>query len=371
MATKKSTPNAAAVTPLGRSSRSLEYGRSAAGAKHLREGVAWTAEGDLAFALGYPHLTCLVEGHPDDAEGDLEARLTKVVSGAYSVDVPANIALHRARTSFVIRTSPAGVLREPLLPIVARTDALGEDEARASIATAVADRNTPGDLIARGLGAIEAYVGPAVVADAVATALEALPVERLGNQSVTGMFARWLGFDLLRLPEAGARELRARMEAIAAKVPEGFYRGSVRDGLDAALGKVVRTSADALFLEGDPARVREIVIGEGVSPAFALDVRLVFLGGDELLDFYIQYAKKLNPYRLSSLIPELGALRSDRAQRLLLLLSATSKAKKEAVQQFVRNAAHARPFLEATAAGSGDEATWAAAVLAKLPKKKT
>jgi hypothetical protein len=369
MPPKKSSPRAAEEASLRRSSRSLEHGASAAGARHVRAGFAWTAEDDHAFALGYPYLTRLVEDHPDDNADD-ETLLTRVLSGTYSVDVPAKIALHRARTSFAVRTTPAGVLRDPLRALVARTDALGEEEARTSIAAAVADVNTPGDLVTRGLQALEAYVGPAVVADAVATALEALPAERLGDQSSTGMFARWLGFDLLRLPDVDARALRARMEALAAKVPEGFYRGSVRDGLDAALGKGATTTADALFPEGDPARVRAIVIAEGVTPTFAPDVRLVFLGGDELLDFYIQHAKRLNAYRLPRIIPELGALQSERAQRLLLLLAATSKAKKEALQQLVKNAARNRPFLEATAAGSGEEATWAAAVLAKLPKPR-
>jgi hypothetical protein len=371
MATKKTSPRAAVVAPIRRSTRSLEHGTSAVGAQHVRPGFAWTAEDDLAFALGSPHLTYLVEGHPDDAEEDVEELLTKVISGTYSVNVPAKIALHRARTFFLIRVSPDGVRRDPLRPIVARTDPLGEDEARSSIAAAVAAIDTPSDLITRALQAIEAHVGPEVVADAVASALEALPIERLENQSPAGMFTRWLGFDLLRLPEASANRLRARMEAIRAKVPSGWSRGSVRDGLDAALGEVAATSDDALFLHGNEARVREIVIAEGVSPAFSLNVRHVFLGGDELLDFYLKNAKKLSSYRLPTLIPVLGALRSERAQRLLLLLSATSKSKKEAFQQLVRNGAHTRPFLEATAAGSGDEAKWAAAVLAKLPKKAT
>jgi hypothetical protein len=88
-----------------------------------------------------------------------------------------------------------------------RTDRPGEDEVGASIAAAVADINTPGALIVRGLQAIDARGGPAVVADAGVIALSALPAERLGNSGSASMFARWLGFDRLRMPDPGAQEL--------------------------------------------------------------------------------------------------------------------------------------------------------------------
>ena len=74
---------------ISRSTRSFEHGKNAAGAQQVREGFTWTAEGDLAFALGFPYVSYLVADHPDDDEKDLEVVAKNVVSKAYSVDVPA------------------------------------------------------------------------------------------------------------------------------------------------------------------------------------------------------------------------------------------------------------------------------------------
>jgi hypothetical protein len=52
----------------------------------------------------------------------------------------------------------------------------------------------------------------------------------------------------------------------------------------------------------------------------------------------------------------------------MLLLSATSKAKKEALASLVEHAARTRPFLEKASKSKGEEGTWAKAVLPKLPK---
>jgi hypothetical protein len=53
------------------STRALEHGRNASGAAGLRKGFAWNDQMDLAWALGYPAMTFLVDGAPDSKEAIL------------------------------------------------------------------------------------------------------------------------------------------------------------------------------------------------------------------------------------------------------------------------------------------------------------
>jgi len=53
------------------STRALEHGKNAAGAAGLRKGFAWNDQMDLAWALGYPAMTFLVDGVEDSREGIL------------------------------------------------------------------------------------------------------------------------------------------------------------------------------------------------------------------------------------------------------------------------------------------------------------
>lgn len=53
------------------STRALEHGLNASGAAGLRKGFAWNDQMDLAWALGYPAMTFLVDGVADSKEGIL------------------------------------------------------------------------------------------------------------------------------------------------------------------------------------------------------------------------------------------------------------------------------------------------------------
>src|SRR5262245_60760003 len=55
----------ATSTP-ARTTMALQHGTAAAGARFVRHGFATTPAGDLAFALGFPHLEYICDQHPDD-----------------------------------------------------------------------------------------------------------------------------------------------------------------------------------------------------------------------------------------------------------------------------------------------------------------
>lgn len=350
--------------------RSTEHGVRAAGARYLREGFAWTAEQDIAFALGFPFLRYLVDGHPDDAETDVAARVQRAVWGRYPVFVPARVGVARARSLPFVVLNPDASIRnaEVVQELVLRSDELSVDEARSIVERALANRSLVPAAVPEWLAILEALVGPASLAEILMTALEGLPDAAWTTMPKLRPFGSWLGFSLLRLPVGESEALRARMEAVLSRVPAGATVGvSAHQGIEVALQRGIRTAADAVYLsDGPPERVRELVLAEGIQPRFAPQARSLFLAGTELISLYAENVTKLNADKQPDLLDELGPVRAEEVLRFLLQLTAASKVRKEALAWFVEHAEHVRPFLEAQALGRGDEATWAGAVLKKL-----
>jgi hypothetical protein len=205
------------------------------------------------------------------------------------------------------------------------------------------------------------------MAEIIVTSLEALSDEILASSNPTALFARQLGFSLLRVTASEASALGARLEKLRARVPE-FSRRSAREALEMIAGRGQRSADDGVFLlEGAQEKILGLVAGDP-NPKIVPNARLVFLAGDELINWYAKNAKKLDPYRQPDIIAHFSPMRSERALSFMLLLTATSKVKKEALTCFIDHADRTRPFLEKTSATKGDEGTWAKAVLAKLPE---
>jgi hypothetical protein len=365
-------------SPRHRVARALEHGAAAAGAKHVRPGFARTAEDDLAFALGFPYLSYLVDDAADEPAKDAPALAHDVVFGRYPVELPRRIALARARVLPVVVLSasaavdPANAFRnaDVVYGLVARTDDLTVDEASAIVDKAILDRSLTGANIVPTLSALEALVGPSALAEILVSAIERLTDEQRTTLPKSGMFARWLGFSLLRVSVPEAAALRARMEALVARLPAGTGgRVPVHGSLELVLrGSGATTSDDAIHLvDAAPEAIRAIVLTEGVQPRFAPNARLLFLGGLAQLAHFTQHASKLNPAKQPDLVQELGPIQHDDVLDFLLLLAGASKAKQEAIAWFVDHAAETRSFLDARRASDGDASKWARAVLAKLP----
>ena|GEM_PF-5434718 len=247
-----------------------------------------------------------------------------------------------------------------------RSDPIKLSEARSIIVKAIANPNILLVGFSRTLQILEAVVGPSDVAEIIVTSLEALSDEILSSSNATALFARHLGFSLLRVPASEATVLERRLEKLRRRVPE-FSRRSAREALEMIAGRAQRSADDGVFLlEGAREKILKLVAGDP-NPKIVPNARLVFLAGDELVNWYAKNAKKLDPYRQPDLIAQFSPMRSERALSFMLLLAATSKVKKEALSWFIDHSDRTRPFLEKTSASKGDEGTWAKAVLAKLP----
>jgi hypothetical protein len=351
--------------------RSTEHGTHAAGATYIRAGFAWTAEYDLAFALGFPFLRALVDDHPDDAETDVAARVQRAVGSRCPVFVPARIGLARARALPFVVLNPDGSIRNAALveQTVQRTDDLSVDEARSIVERAMANPSLVPAVVPECLAILEAIIGPSALAEILLAALEGLTDARRTTAPKLRPFGSWLGFSLLRVPTGEADALRMRMEALLSKAPTTTSVGvSAHQGIEVALQRGIRNATDAVFLSaGPPERIRELVHAEGIQPRFAPQARLLFLGGPELIAFHAANAKKLNADKQPDLFDELGPIRADAVLRFLLLLTAASKVQKQATAWFIDHAPFVRPFLEERAGGAeDDEAKWARAVLEQV-----
>ncbi len=353
--------------------RSFEHGEAAAGAGRIRPGFARTPEQDLWFALGFPYVSLLVDDPPEAAEQDVAARARDAVWGRYPVEVPVRVALARARALLAVTLQPDGTLRNPEVvhPLVERADPLTVEEAAATLRKGLVRPGVSGDWIDPALSATEALIGPSALAGILMAAVEDLSEAERSQLPKAGRFARWLGFSLLRVPAPEAAELRARLEAVAARLPAGAgLPGSVHRSIEVVLQRAERvTSSDAVHLvDAPPERIRQIVLGDGAHPRLAPDARLLFLGGTELIPFYVQHLKKFHAPRLPDLPAELGPIRAEEVLDLLLLLSSAAPAKEQTLAWFASRAAETRPFLERRLAEGGDAAKRAKAVLAKLPR---
>jgi hypothetical protein len=227
----------------------------------------------------------------------------------------------------------------------------------------------------------EAFVGTQPVAEALVETVEACPPDILKSEDSRRCdCVSLLGFLLLRLPEpahaALEQRLRNVLDAVVATIPGGLaaagddefhrpYRAldRVLNGKQAALragGYLDQT--DLLFAGDDPAFIVESLgklPGPGDLPPFA---RLVFLGGQGVLDVEATWWKKYNEPRSEAhaiFVQHYARIRSEKMLAIFLAMSQTSKARKEAAAWFAAHADYARPYLEHAAAGSGAGAAWA------------
>src|SRR5690349_23180893 len=78
---------------LVRTTQALIHGAAASGARFVRPGFATTPAGDLAFALGFPHLEYIIDDHPDGARAEMVAYERK----PYRLGWPRNVAIRWCR----------------------------------------------------------------------------------------------------------------------------------------------------------------------------------------------------------------------------------------------------------------------------------
>jgi hypothetical protein len=293
-----------------RTTQALAHGAAASGARFLKPGFATTKAGDLAFALGFPHLEYIIDDHPDDARAEMIAYERR----RYRLGWPRNIAIRwcRITASKGFKRTPQGASELDTAGKKALKNGapLSAEEVALSLKAMFSDTSFYEDLQEL-VRLFEAFVGPELVATSIIDALEKSSNNVWNHQDHDrALVMHHLGFALLRLPAGLADKLRARLGAIFDRRvkalpskelgPRKGERGSLLRALDVVLNG--RTGAERsgernedAIEPGDLVHVTndEKFVREAACRLASPDARLVFLGGDPVLDHLLEVFPRL------------------------------------------------------------------------------
>lgn len=293
-----------------RTTQALAHGAAASGARFLKPGFATTKAGDLAFALGFPHLEYIIDDHPDDARAEMIAYERR----RYRLGWPRNIAIRwcRITASKGFKRTPQGAseLDGAGKKALKNGAPLSAEEVALSLKAMFSDTSFYEDLQEL-VRLFEAFLGPELVATSIIDALEKSSNNVWNHQDHDrALVIHHLGFVLLRLPAGLADKLRARLGAIFDRRvkalpskelgPRKGERGSLLRALDVVLNG--RTGAERsgernedAIAPGDLVHVTndEKFVREAACRLASPDARLVFLGGDPVLDHLLEVFPRL------------------------------------------------------------------------------
>lgn len=354
----------------------------AAGLAALRPGFGLSPDDDARFALGWPHVRYVVDGHRDDEDPPTSAR--RVLLGG---DPVARIAWPRRASLGLVRAwglpsvyeLAPGVrdLRPEAEEAVWNTDPLGADEAITLVRRRLtADAAGLGERAAEVFTLLaEALVGPEVVGGAIVDTLDTMSVDGLLTDWVRpAMVSHQLGYLLLRVPEPVAAGWRARLAAVLERVyaEAPTLRKSLRSSgatharsIHLALGGGAAAEADTdrsprwyTHTTDDPTLVRMRVALDrlGHEP----DARLVFLGGPDVLARYARAWPSLRSREAQAwFLEQVSPIRGDEAAGIVLAMTARSQVRAEALAWFRARGPEGDAWLGAVAKGDGPGARWA------------
>ncbi|HMG56227.1 MAG TPA: hypothetical protein VK601_22160 [Kofleriaceae bacterium] len=288
-----------------RSTQALVHGAAAWGARLVVPGFALTREADLAFALGFPHLEYIIDDHPDDARAEMIAYERR----SYRLGWPRSVATRwcRITASKGCRRTPQGAteLDTAGKKALKNNAPLSAEEIAATLKAMFSDTSSYEDL--RDLVRLfEAFAGPELVAGSIVDALDKSGNAIWNHQDHDrAQVVHHIGFLLLRLPSGAADKLRGRLAAIFDRRvkalpskelgPRKGERGSLLRALDVVLhgragaersgerSEDIIEPVDLVHITGDEGFVRDVAC-QRISP----DPRLVFLGGEPVLDHLLE-----------------------------------------------------------------------------------
>jgi hypothetical protein len=358
----------------------------AAGLARVRPGFCTSPDYDALFALGWPHIRFVMDGHREDE--DPPGHALRILAMA---DPPLRFAWPR--------TVAQGVVRAWGLPSIFEL-APGFQEFRREAEEAVwkpgpitpaeasdllscrLNQDIPG-VSDRGIESfvllLEALVGADVVGGAILDVLEALPVDTLLSEwSLPPHVTFHLGFLMLRVPQAQHDAWIVRMKALLESCFEARpslrrhgFRGAgasharslhlVLNGGAAAENSTDRALRWYVHVADDSVLVRMRVAVNRLS--YEPDARLVFLGGMDVLERYARDWPKLGTTDAQRwFFEQVAPIAAPEMYPLMLEMAGRSLVRPEAIGWFVKNAAATKAFLEETSAGDGTAATYARAV---------
>ncbi|MFN7147702.1 MAG: hypothetical protein ACK4YP_28290, partial [Myxococcota bacterium] len=194
----------------------------ASGLRGMRPGFCFAPDYDALFALGWPHMRFVVDGHREDEDPPTSA--LRILA---SPEPPARFAWPRRTAQGLVRAwglpsiferAPGVVgVRQEAREAVWRDMGIDAAEAAVLVACRIA-QDEPGlteRAVASFVLVLEALVGPEVVGAAILDALEQLPAEVLLTEWSLPPVVSWhLGFLALRVPTSLADQWRVRMRRL-------------------------------------------------------------------------------------------------------------------------------------------------------------
>lgn len=329
------------------------------GMRHLRPGFCHDGRLDAAFAVGFPHLRGF-EPSPAGAP-DVEA-----ITGAptfYAV-WPEAVGRPRARILALggALPTPDGLHPPEARPLLERTAPFETDEARALVRDQLAARS-PVNLLET-LLFLEADLGSAELITVLVEALESWPFLAQHRPSHAPI-GTWLGLGLLRVDAEAASALKPRLQAL---LPDPAVEGgphSVAGALDRALNG--REGAErngqwddgALhpsslwFVQDDPAFVTDHVTRHHDPPLmFAGDARVSFLGGPQVLEYFVRRWLAVSPPLRLQMLEDFGPIADPLIVELMVMASDQPDCLPTVTGWFAEHQAFAVPILRTLAGGT-------------------
>ncbi len=356
-ATKTPAPAPKAAQPSSsgaRVTRALDHLSDAAGLAFMKDGFAFSKEQDVLFALGWPHLRWLVDGHPDDAT-PTDDKLMKVCQdgGVYGLVWPRGMANRFVRGFAASSDDATNSNPKWALPALGdATDVRAEEGPRLVQGLFGPERYNDG-LVEHFVFLLEAMHGTDAVLDWILSAFEGMKNPPPRDEEACAL-ATSAGLLLLRVPPAASRAAKARLEKLA-KTIQG---DSLREFLRSAIGGGEAAKAQGLHpsyylnVTDDPAAV----VASAKEGEHITSPRMIFLGGAAVVKAIAPHWKDLEfDYEQAALARGLAEVRLPEAMELLATLAVASKAKKIAGALLETRGDYARPILEKAAKGKGGD----------------
>jgi hypothetical protein len=341
-------------------SGALKHGDKAFGHRFLKPGFSFSEQTDLAFALGFPSLTFVVDGHPDDGDPLANLYAWRVYGHAC---LPATIALYLVRDQASGHPVVRGAANAPWL--ATRQEPLTPAELSRLVASCIDEMFS-----VHALYRLEALTNTDEVLAMLMSEFERLvaenDLEKLDDSGVISVVDSALPSMPLRTTEP-ARSAHQEMLA-------GLYRNlddvpDMQAAIDVALDRGTDNEDPRFRVHGAPdvetyvAWLAEREIDESSYP----NAREAFLGGDAGIEILRTRWREYKAVAREDLVSQHAWIRSEQVVLLFLdLLRGAPKLKPEVTAWFLEHVDYARPILLDVEKKGGVEAATAKKALKQL-----
>jgi hypothetical protein len=305
------------------SSKALMNGKDAVGAKWVRPGFSWNEQMDLAWALGFPDMTIVVEGSPElDDHTKWEEFYYRIKDDAYVNSKVLMANMHESVTG----KDPLQLPEKEFLAITQFRE-ITREETFALLTKWLED-----NLNCMSINQIEALAGPDLIADCIVEILEKTKGKYVYGGS---LFLQSLLSIVKRIHKDNERKLLDRIAAIK------FENGYDIEGQAALIDPITLGDNNpshmktpcafrTQYLDGHPEITMKAVEANRAFGGTRVAYRVAFTGTEAALDAFVKNHKYI--HRLTRNTDYLTLMTSIRNERLLPAFLAVADERKFATE---------------------------------------